>query len=500
MKKILYSILIGAAAVFALSACQEKEPVTASADVTGVAFETASVELFVGEVKETAITVTPSGANTSQLSFVSSDPSVVTTTGRYITGVKAGTAKVTVTASNDGGETVTASADLSVVVKNHSVTGVTPSVPSLKLFKNKTTEISATITPDNATIKDVTFSTSNASVVAFEKVDGDNKTLVASIEGTKATVKGVAPGTATITIKSVENPDKSATISVTIENVDDIDMWTPDAAGSIAIVGGDQADIAATETNFLSYSKSTGKVSWTANTTGKIRTAELSLSSGSKIKVTQIGPKEFTGSWNMLTKIFAPNKALGYSGNTDPVNQTITIAEGTGTTASDGSKSITNNLTVAGLINTYIAEAVADIDYEAKTYRFGFFFNGNKAQAVNTGRTGYDYIVMLPELGNGWGSYNFAPVPFNGGTNYGWLWFVVDDIDNMHYGVQDWYQMDGKDVLGISFCAVNKANPTGSSDYAQAVNTTKYDVIHQCNPKGSGPDDSHLQFVITRNK
>ena len=499
MKKILYSILIGAAAVFALSACSEKEPETASADVKGISFNAPSVQLFVGEVKETAITVTPSGANTAQLSFVSSDPSVVTTTGRYITGVKAGTAKVTVTASKDGGETVTASTVLNVVVKNHSVTGVTPSVPSVELFKNKTTEISATVAPDNATIKDLTFSTSDANVVAFEKVSGEDKVVVASITGTKATVKGIAPGTATITIASVEDPSKTATVAVTVENVDDIDMWASDEAGSIAIVGGDQADIAASGDNFLSYSKSTGKVSWTANNTGKVRSAELSLSSGSKIKVTQIGPKEFVGSWNFLTKIFAPNTALGYSGNTDPLNQTLTITEKAGTTASDGSKNVTNNLAVAGLINTYIAEAVVDIDYSAKTYRFGLFFNGNKAQAVNTGKTGYDYIVMLPEYGTGWGSYNFAPVPFNNGTNYGWLWFVVDDIDSMHYGIQDWYKMDGKDVLGISFCAVSKAEPT-SSDYAQAINTNKYDVIHQCNPKGSGADSNNLKFVLTRNE
>lgn len=497
MKKIFYSILIGAATVFALSACSETEPETGSKDIKGLSFANPTVELFVGETVDMGLVITPSGANTSQLICESDDPETATTDGRYVTGVKAGTAKIKVSASKDGGETISTSAELNVAVKNHPVTGVTLSATTLELFKNKTAELTATVEPANATIKDVVFTTSDPTVLVF--ISGEEE--VNTVTGTSATVKAKAPGTATVTAASVDDASKTAVCNVTALNVDDIDMWASDAAGSIAIIGGDQEDIEATAENFLSYSKSTGKVSWTANTTGKVRTAELSLSSGSKIKVTQIGPKEFVGSWNFLTKIFAPNTGLGYGGNTDPVNQTLTITEGVGTTANDGTKDVTNNLKVAGLINTYVAEAVVDIDYETKTYRFGFFFNGNKAQAVNTGRTGFDYIVMLPELGNGWGSYNFAPVPFNGGTNYGWLWFVVDDLNKMHYGVKDWYKMDGKDVLGISFCAVSKENPSGASDYAQAVNTTKYDVIHQCNAKGSNPTDaSDLRFVLTRNE
>jgi len=482
MKKILYSILIGAATVFALSACSEKEPETSSTDVKGVSFASSTVTVYVGDSAETGLVVNPSGANTAQLTFTSADETIATTTGRYVTGVKAGTTKITVTASADG-ETVTSSATLNVVVKNHSVTGVSLSSSTLELFKDKTAEITASVAPDNATIKTVVFTTSDASVLAF--VDGDS--VVETVTGTSASVKAVAPGTATITATSTEDASKTATCTVTVQNVDAIDMWTSDEAGSIAIVGGDQEDIAATDDNFLSYSQSTGKVSWTANTTGDPRSAELSLSSGSTIKVYQIGPAEFAGSWTFHTKVFAPNKNLGYSANTDPLDVPLTIAAAEGTTYNG----LTNNLTVAGLVNDYVAEAVVDIDYDAKSYKFGFFFNGNKAQAASTGKTGYEYLVMLPEYGTGWGSYNFAPVPFNGGDNYGYLWFVVDDLDNMHYGQDDWYKMDEKDLLGISFCAVANATPA-ASDYAQAVNSTKYDVIHQCNPKAD------LKFYLSR--
>ena len=149
-------------------------------------------------------------------------------------------------------------------------------------------------------------------------------------------------------------------------------------------------------------------------------------------------------------------------------------------TAKDGDKDITNNLTVAGLINTYIAEAVVDIDYAKKTYRFGIFFDGAKAQAVDTGKSGFNYITLLPELGNGWGSYNFCPVPFNGETNKGWMWFTTESFNKVHYGRADWYKIDGKDVLGMAFCACKSSKPD-AADYASVNAASGYDVIYQCN-------------------
>jgi uncharacterized protein YjdB len=110
MKKIFYSILIGAATVFALSACSETEPETGSKDIKGLSFANPTVELFVGETVDMGLVITPSGANTSQLICESSDPATATTDGRYVTGVKAGPAKIKVSASKDGGETVTAPA------------------------------------------------------------------------------------------------------------------------------------------------------------------------------------------------------------------------------------------------------------------------------------------------------------------------------------------------------------------------------------------------------
>ena len=53
------------------------------------------------------------------------------------------------------------------------------------------------------------------------------------------------------------------------------------------------------------------------------------------------------------------------------------------------------------------------------------------------------------------------------------------DFTTSHYGRQNWYKCDGKDVLGLSFCACKSATPT-VADF-QAANATTYDVIYQCN-------------------
>lgn len=266
-------------------------------------------------------------------------------------------------------------------------------------------------------------------------------------------------------------------------------LWIPDTAGSKSVNGGSGS----VTSSWLSYS--TGTLSWTANTTGKPRTEQITLPDGTVYNVTQVDAKDFAGSWTLAAKTFAPNTNLGVSANSS-YKASLTIAAKAGQTAKDGSTDITNNLTVSGLIKTYVAEAVADIDYENKTFRFGIFFDGAKAQAVETGKSGYGYITLLPELGNGWSSYNFCPVPFNNSANKGWIWFVTDSFNAMHYGMKDWQKCDGKDILGLAFCACKSATPS-TGDYALAnagSGTSGYDVIYQCNTNGANDPG----FILSR--
>ncbi|MBO4768891.1 MAG: Ig domain-containing protein, partial [Bacteroidales bacterium] len=94
---------------------------------------------------------------------------------------------------------------LSSTVENTSVavTSVSVAPTTLALNVNETGNLAATVLPENATDKSVTWSSSNASVAS---VDADGK------------VTGVAAGTATITATTTDG-GKTATCAVTVKDV-----------------------------------------------------------------------------------------------------------------------------------------------------------------------------------------------------------------------------------------------------------------------------------------
>lgn len=84
------------------------------------------------------------------------------------------------------------------------VTGVTADA-SITVDEKKTVKINASVTPDNATVKGLTY-TSNNTEIATVSDDG--------------TVTGVKAGETTITVASKEDPTKTATVKVTVNKVD----------------------------------------------------------------------------------------------------------------------------------------------------------------------------------------------------------------------------------------------------------------------------------------
>ena len=478
MKRTILSLFAGAIALTAFFSCQNIEKEAPAP--TGFKMNEPKVTINVGDTKELSYTVTPAGARLSALCWISRDETVATASAGFVKGLKEGKTWIVIADALEK-EAWTFSDSVEVTVSGVVESKIELNRTSVEMFKGKLKweGIKAYVSPFNATNKSIAWTSSDPTSIKFVKLDKDKKKIESEIDditcstGDEVYFIAYTPGNYVLTATSANG--KKATCNVTVLNIDDIDMWTDNSAGSCDIIAGDEGDLKGT---FLSYSKATGKVSWTKNETGAMRSDELEFKNGSRIKVTQVAVTDFAGNWKFHTKVFAPNTHLGISAGVQEIKLIIDMQEGT--TASDGEKNITNNLSIKGLISTYIAEGYAEIDYEAKTYRFGIFFNGNKAQAVETGKDGYGYIALLPELGNGWGGYNFVPVPFNT-TNYGWLWFVPDDLDTMHYGPNNWYKMGGKDVLGLSFCACKSATPS-ASDYSAVNGTAGYDVIHQCNP------------------
>ena len=162
--------------------------------VTGVSLNKTSLSLAIGNSETLTATISPSNATNKAVSWSSSDTSVATVSNGKITAKKSGTATITAT-SNNGKK-----ATCKVTVSNTTVavTGVGLNKTNLILTVGGSEELSATISPSNATNKAVSWSSSDTSVATISN----------------GRVTGKKAGTATITVTT--NNGKTATCKVII--------------------------------------------------------------------------------------------------------------------------------------------------------------------------------------------------------------------------------------------------------------------------------------------
>ena len=164
--------------------------------VTSVSLDRTSVELEEGEDRMLTATVNPENASNKNVTWSSSDPSVVSVVNGYIVALKTGRATITVK-TEDGGKTATC--EVTVNTKTVPVTSVSLDKTSVELIEGDVITLTATINPSNASNKNVTWSSSNPSV--------------ATVSNGKVTALKV--GNATITVKT-EDGDRIATCEVTV--------------------------------------------------------------------------------------------------------------------------------------------------------------------------------------------------------------------------------------------------------------------------------------------
>ncbi|MBQ3087074.1 MAG: Ig-like domain-containing protein [Clostridia bacterium] len=144
------------------------------------------------------VIVKPEDATVKDIIYVSEDPSVaeVDENGK-ITAVGAGTTTVTVYSKDDPTKKDT----VTVTVKI-PVTDIEVEETQITLKKGETDEIVVTVTPDDATNKELIFESGNEDVV---KVDEDGN------------ITAVDEGTTTITVTSKDNPSVKEEITVTVK-------------------------------------------------------------------------------------------------------------------------------------------------------------------------------------------------------------------------------------------------------------------------------------------
>ena len=155
------------------------------------------IEIIEGESAALSARVSPEAASDRVVSWSSSDRSVVTVdkTGT-VQGLKPGTATVTATAEGKSGTCA-----VTVKAKAVNVTEVTLDRAELTLTEGETETLTATVKPDNADNRKVTWSS--------------DKTDVATVDGA-GRVTAVKAGEAVITV-TTEDGGKTATCKVTVK-------------------------------------------------------------------------------------------------------------------------------------------------------------------------------------------------------------------------------------------------------------------------------------------
>ena len=169
--------------------------------ITSITLSTNSVTMDVSETKQLYETVYPSNATNKSVTWSSSNTSVATvSTSGYVFAKSAGTTTITCKANDGSG--VSATCSVSVKEKPVLVTKITLNASSSSLSVGDIQQLTATITPSNATNKNVTWSSSNTSVATVS---------------TSGYVSAKSAGTTTITCKANDGSGVSATCSVTVK-------------------------------------------------------------------------------------------------------------------------------------------------------------------------------------------------------------------------------------------------------------------------------------------
>ncbi len=198
---------IVASTVNGLDAYVNVEVVDKIINVEKISVEPTNMEINVGERKEFNYTISPDNATNQGVMISSSDDEIVTINDNNIIGVKEGNATVTIT-TVDGDY----SAKINVNVKGGSkivnATGLTVSPSTVNLSVGSSFEVETKVTPNNATYKELKWSSSNNNVATI------NNGLIV----------GIAKGKAEITVKTHNNITKKIIVNVTNVEINSITL------------------------------------------------------------------------------------------------------------------------------------------------------------------------------------------------------------------------------------------------------------------------------------
>lgn len=193
ISKLCYLGLCSIVLAIGLLSCTEEPAIVA---VTSVTLDSTSITLIEGDSQALNATVFPSNAENQKVLWSSSNSSVASVKEGVVTALKVGNATI-IAKTDDGGKT--ASCTVIVEAKNIPVTGVILDKTSCEMTEGEEFTLTATINPENATNKNISWSSNNTNIATVS-----NGTVIA-----------LAPGHTTITAIT-EDGGKTATCEVIV--------------------------------------------------------------------------------------------------------------------------------------------------------------------------------------------------------------------------------------------------------------------------------------------
>ena len=250
--------------------CIAECTVAVSVDVESVTIDKTSLELAVGETEQLTATVKPDDATDKNVTWTSSDESVAKVVDGKVTAVKSGKATI---AAKCGGKT--AECAVTVTVPTGSVTLDKTSLP---LAVGETAQLTATVKPDDATDKTVSWTSSDESVAKV--VDGK----VTAVKSGKATIAAKCGGKTAECAVTVTVPTGSVTLDKTSlslavgETAQLAATVKPDDASDKAVIWNSSNESVVSVSNGELYCVSVGTAIISATCGGKYAQCTVSVS------------------------------------------------------------------------------------------------------------------------------------------------------------------------------------------------------------------------------
>ena len=267
--------------------------------VTGITLSNSSLTMNLGTTKTVTATVKPDNASNKAITWKSDNTSVATVDAKGKITAK-GEGKATITATTKDGNH---KATCTVTVNRIKVTGVTVSASTATMYVGDTKTITATVAPNNATNKNITWKSDDTSVATV--------TSAGKITGVKA-------GTAKVTV-TTEDGNYSKTVTVTVK--EKVAATGVKISGNTSGTEGGTIQLTATVTPSDTYDKT---ITWKSDNTTVATVSssgKVTLKSPGTVKITATAKSGVSATHTITVK----EKAASYVVKFTPI-----VQEGTG--------------------------------------------------------------------------------------------------------------------------------------------------------------------------